>query len=213
MKLMLLNKIDLPREKIEKYGTKKLSDHELLAVLLGSGIKGVNVVVLAKKVLKLISHVGKDKISINHLLSVRGLGKIKSLQILSLLELIKRLNKELPQILSSTDIWKACADIRSSKKEHLVAFYLDTQNRVIAREIVSIGTLSASIVHPREVFEPAVKYSAASIILAHNHPSGYLGASDVDNSVTQKLKEAGILLGISINDHLVVTNTGFTSII
>lgn len=103
-------------------------------------------------------------------------------------------------------------DIKDSKKEHLVVFYLDTQSRLIERIIVSVGILDASLVHPREVFEPALRLHASSIIITHNHPSGSLEPSIEDVEVTKRLVKAGELLGVQVQDHLVITAKGFTSI-
>jgi len=213
MKLKSLAKIDLPREKLQKYGVNKLKDHELLALLLGSGIKNINVLELSKKILKTIANDGVDKITLEKLLEIKGLGKAKSSQIIAVIELGKRLHTDRnPEILSAQDIWNLCADFRNSKKEHFVAFYLDTQSRLIERQIISIGTLNNSLVHPREVFEPAIKLSASSIIIAHNHPSGVLVPSQEDKKVTERLKQAGELLGIEIVDHVILSKLGFLSI-
>lgn len=211
MKIKDLQKIDLPREKLQKYGVGKLADFELLAVLLGSGIPGFNVLQLSKKILQVVSKIGKEKITLDDLLKIKGLGKAKTSQILSVIELTKRLNADTPEILSADDVWKLCADVRESKKEHFIAFYLDTQNRLIERQIISIGTLNASLVHPREVFEPAVAHRAASIIVAHNHPSGSTEPSQEDREVTHRLREAGNILGIELSDHVIVAKTGFFS--
>ncbi len=202
-----VSKVDMPREKLEKYGPDKLTDSELLALLLGSGIKGLNVLQLSKKILRLIEKVGVEKITFRTLLEEKGLGRAKASQIIAVLALGKRLqNKEKPEILTPQDVWKLCADFRDSKREHFAAFYLDTQGRVIERQIVSIGTLDASLVHPREVFEPAVSLRAASIIVAHNHPSGNLEPSREDIEITKQLVEAGKILDIQIIDHVIVTD-------
>lgn len=203
-------KVDLPREKLEKYGTRRLADHELLAIVLGSGTKGLNVVALAKRVLKRLR--SGDR-TLDGLLAEKGLGKAKALQIIATVELGRRLQENGKQeILSAEDVWKQCADIRESKREHFVAFYLDTQGRVIERRVVSIGTLDASLVHPREVFEPAVTLHAASVIVAHNHPSGNLEPSEEDIEVTHRLVHAGKILGIGLSDHVVVMRDGWNSI-
>ena len=212
MKIKDLEKIDLPREKLAKYGSEKLKDHELLAILLGSGIKGLNVLELSKKILETIKKIEIKKITSADLIKIKGLGKAKAAQVFAMLELGKRLNSEnKPEVLSAEDVWKLCADIRDSKKEHFVAFYLDTQNRLIERQIISIGTLNASLVHPREVFEPTIKLSAASVIIAHNHPSGDIGPSLEDKVVTKRLKEAGKILGIDLADHVIVSKTAYLS--
>lgn len=211
MKIKSLPKIDLPREKLQKYGAGKLADYELLAILLGSGVEGMNVLQLSKKILQTISKIGKEKITLEDLLKIKGLGSAKSAQIIAVIELVKRLSIDMPEILSAEDVWKLCADIRESKKEHFVAFYLDTQNRLIERQIISIGTLNASLVHPREVFEPAVALHTASIIVAHNHPSGDTEPSHEDREVTKRLTEAGKILGIDLADHVIVTKSAYLS--
>ncbi|MFA7151504.1 MAG: DNA repair protein RadC [Candidatus Paceibacterota bacterium] len=213
MKIKDLAKVDRPREKLEKYGPDKLTNPEILAVLLGSGIKGLNVIELSKKIVKMIERTGANKISLDSLLKERGLGKVKALQVIAALEIGKRLNSEQkPEILSAEDIWNLCVDIRNLKKEHFVAFYLDTQSRLIERQIISIGTLNASLVHPREVFEPAVVLHAASIIVAHNHPSGDIKPSDDDLAITRRLIEAGKVLGIELVDHIIFSTSGFLSL-
>ena len=212
MKIKDLVKIDLPREKLEKYGVQKLADHELLALLLGSGIQGLNVLELSKKILKTIKKKGLARISLKDLIEINGLGKAKASQVIAVLELGKRLNTENSrEVLSPEDVWKLCVDIRESKKEHFLAFYLDTQERLIERQIVSIGVLNATLVHPREVFEPAVALHAASVIIAHNHPSGDLTISPDDREVTRRLIEAGKILGIEVVDHIIVTKSSHIS--
>ena len=210
MKIKSLPKVDLPREKLEKYGTKKLTNHELLAILLGSGIKGLNVLQLSKKILIAISKTGVDKITLRELLEIKGLGRAKASQVIAVIELGKRLHSDKnPEILCPEDVWRLCADFCDSKKEHFVVFYFDTQNRLIERQIISIGTLNASLVHPREVFEPAVRHSVASIIIVHNHPSGNLEPSLEDTELTKKLVHAGKILDILVSDHIIVTKNSW----
>ncbi len=212
VKLKDLSKVDLPREKLAKYGPEKLKDHELLAILLGSGIKGLNVLELSKKILNTIKKIRIKKVTLADLLAIKGLGKAKASQVFAVLELGKRLNAEnKPEILSANDVWNFCADIRSMQREHFVAFYLDTQNCLIERQTISIGTLNSSLVHPREVFEPALLFHAASIIIAHNHPSGKLEPSSEDREVTKRLIEAGKIIGIDIIDHIILCKTGYLS--
>ncbi len=212
MKLKDLSKIDLPREKLEKYGHQKLADYELLAILLGSGTKGENVLELSKRIIKIIKKTGPNKITIKNLLEIKGLGKAKASQIISTIELSNRFkNTDKPEILSPSDVWNFCSDIRILQKEHFVVFYLDTQNCLIERQTISIGTLNASLVHPREVFEPAISKLCANIIIAHNHPSGKLEPSEEDKQVTKRLVEAGKILGIEILDHIIVSKTGYFS--
>ena len=212
MKIKDLEKVDLPREKLAKYGSDKLKDYELLAILLGSGIKGLNVLELSKKILKAVEKAGIKNITLDNLLEIKGLGKAKASQVFALFELGKRLNTEnKTEILSAQDVWKLSTDICESKKEHFVAFYLDTQNNLIERQIISIGTLNSSLVHPREVFEPAIALHSASIIIAHNHPSQDLKPSTEDKKITERLIEAGKILGIEIADHVILSKSGFLS--
>ncbi len=133
-------------------------------------------------------------------------------QVFATLELGKRLNKDRKQeILSASEVWNFCADIRALQKEHFVAFYLDTQNCLIERQTISVGTLNSSLVHPREVFEPALLLHSASVIVAHNHPSGELEPSKEDREVTERLVEAGKLMGIDVLDHIIMTKSSFLS--
>ncbi len=207
-----LQKIDLPREKLAKYGSEKLKDYELLALLLGSGIKGLNVLELSKKILEVINKIGIKKITLQDLLKVKGLGKAKASQVFAVLELGKRLNtKNKMEILKAEDVWNFCSDIRGMQREHFVAFYLDTQNNLIERQTISIGTLNSSLVHPREVFEPALLFHSASIIIAHNHPSGELEPSAEDMEVTRRLIDAGRIIGIDILDHIILSKNGYLS--
>jgi len=211
MKIKELSKIDMPREKLQKYGVRKLADHELLALLLGSGIHGMNVLQLSQKILKAIKKIGLHKITLNDLLQIDGLGPAKAAQVIAVLEIGNRLNAEAPEIVAPEDVWRLCADVRDSKREHFLAFYLDTQQRLIKWQVVFIGTLNATLVHPREIFEPAVALHAASIIVAHNHPSGDLTPSTEDREVTKRLTTAGNILGIDITDHIIVSAKGWVS--
>lgn len=213
-KIKDLPAVDRPREKLLRYGPDKLKNEELLALVLGSGTKGVNVRTLAGKILR--DHKNNlSSITVEELTKIKGLGSAKAAQVIAVLELGKRLfqNKEATLILSPEDVWKKCEDFRGSKKEHFAIFFLDVRNQEIRRETISIGTLNASLVHPREVFEPAIRYSAASIILVHNHPSGDCTPSDEDRKVTDRLVEAGKLLGIEVQDHVIISSKRYKSIL
>ncbi|OGY17595.1 MAG: hypothetical protein A2784_00610 [Candidatus Chisholmbacteria bacterium RIFCSPHIGHO2_01_FULL_48_12] len=213
MKIKDLPKVDRPREKLEKYGPEKLSGSELLAILLGTGSKGINVVELANKILKKFSGDGISKANIVELKNTFGLGSAKACEIVACFELGRRFlqNKQSVLLLSPHDVWEELKDIRDNKKEHFVIFFLDARNQEIKREIISIGSLNANLVHPREVFEPAVRYSAAQIIVAHNHPSGDPEPSEEDLVITQKLREASKILGIELMDHVIVTKNIYLS--
>lgn len=206
-------KVDRPQEKLVKYGVKKLTDAELLAIILRTGTKDCNVIELSKKILRRF----KDRINeidIKSLKEINGLGEIKACQIIAALELSNRLSQEKikPRLISPQAVFDSVKEIRESKKEHLLAIYLDVKNREISREIISVGTLTASLVHPREIFEPAIRQLAAGIILVHNHPSGETEPSKEDIDVTKKLQKAGNLLGIEIVDHIIVSKGGYLSI-
>lgn len=213
MKIKDLPKVERPREKLMKYGPEKLNNAELLGILLGKGIKGKNAVELAKNLLKKFSEEKLVDVQFNELKNFSGIGTTKACQIIACLELGKRLfkGKKSRFVVSPKEIWEEMKDVRGGKKEHCFIFYLDVRNQIIKRELISIGTLNASLIHPREVFEPAVKFTAAQIILSHNHPSGDSSPSDEDIKLTKRLIEAGKILGIEIIDHVIVSDRGFTS--
>ena len=213
MPIKNVHKIEQPRERLEKYGAGKLLDSELLAILLRTGPRGTNVLELAKKLLKQYPGAKLAQTSFEELNTVHGLGPAKACEIVACFELGRRLLKDKTSVLvlSPRDVWEQLKNIRGSKKEHFVVFYLDTQNQEIRHEIISIGTINASLIHPREVFEPAIKHLASHIIIAHNHPSGSLDPSDEDLAVTKRLADSGRLLGIEVLDHVIVTNKSYTS--
>jgi len=213
VKIKDLPKVDRPREKLEKYGPEKLSNSELLAILLRTGGKGINVVEMARKILGKFSGSGLAKASFKELKNTFGLGTTKACEIVACFELSRRLlqNKKSRIYLTSKDVWNELKDIRNNKKEHFVIFFLDARNQEIKREIVSVGSLNANLVHPREVFEPAVRHLAAQVILAHNHPAGDPSPSREDSEITKQLVDAGKLLGIEVKDHIIVSKTNFFS--
>lgn len=214
MKIKDLHKIERPREKLQKYGPGKLSDSELLAILLRTGTKGVNVVELSRKILQKFSNGKIADASFDELKKTFGLGAAKACEIIACFELGRRKlsGKKAKLILSPKDVWENCKDIRDNKKEHFVVFYLDSRNQEIKREVISVGTLNANLVHPREVFEGAIRFSAAQIIVVHNHPSGSAEPSDDDIQITKRLIEAGKILGIEVLDHVIVTKEVYLSI-
>lgn len=214
MKLKEVPAVDRPREKLSKYGPDKLSDMELLAILLGSGVKGTNVVELSKKILKKFGEENISQASYLDFKNILGLGPTKACQLVACFELGRRFlkNKKHNLILSPQDVWESLKDLRDNKKEHFVIFYLDIRNQEIKREIISVGTLNSSLVHPREVFEPAIIHSAAQVIVAHNHPSGDPTPSDEDIEITKRLVKAGEILGIELLDHVVIGKDKFISL-
>lgn len=215
MRIKNIHKQDRPREKLERYGPEKLKDEELLAILLGTGAKGVNVIELSKKIVTKWRERGLATATLQELTHVYGLGKAKASEIVACFELGRRLlkDKEKRVLLTGKDVWERMVDIRTSKREHFVAFYLDSRDQEIKKEVISIGTLNSSLVHPREVFEQAITNHAASVIFSHNHPSGDSEPSQADIEMTKRLVHAGSILDISVLDHVIVTKDGWKSIL
>ena len=206
-------KIDRPREKLIQYGPEKLSNSELLALLLRSGNKDINAIELAGEILKKFGAKKLPNLIFKDLNKISGLGPAKACEIIACFELGKRLlkDKKAQIYLTPKEIWEELRDLRNHKKEHFVIFYLDSRNQEIKREIISIGSLNANLVHPREVFEPAVRNLTAQIILAHNHPSGDPTPSEDDLEITKRLVETGKILGIEVIDHIIVAKDNFFS--
>jgi len=202
-----------PREKLQARGAEALSDYELLMAIIGSGTQYADVTKLAREVQKLLKEKGSE-LAYEDLLSVKSLGPAKATNIMAGFELWRRQFEvsERPIIDSPEKAVEQLIDIRDKKQEYFVCLTLDGANRLIAKRIITIGTLTASLVHPREVFAEAITDRAASIIVAHNHPSGSLNPSTADLEVTQRLKEAATLLDIQLVDHIIVTDADFTSI-
>ena len=202
-----------PREKLQARGAEALSDYELLMAIIGSGVAGADVTKVARDVQKLLKEKSSE-LTLDDLLAIKGLGLAKATPIMAGYELWRRQFEvsERPIIDSPEKAVEQLADIRDKKQEYFVCLTLDGANRLIAKRIVTIGTLTASLVHPREVFADAITDRAASIIVAHNHPSGNLQPSQADRDVTDRLREAGELLGVTLLDHVIVTKDGFRAI-
>jgi DNA repair protein RadC len=204
-----------PRERMEKQGVKVLSDSELLAVILQKGTREENVIDMSNR---LISKYGVNKLSscsLKELQEIKGIGKAKASQIIALFEFNKRhsLSKQNGKpIKSAKDVFDyAHPKLDGADKEHFMILHLDTRNRVIKDEIISVGTLNSSLIHPREVFKSAIKESANSVILVHNHPSGESDPSKEDKAITEKLFSAGELLSIKVLDHVIIGNETYYS--
>ena len=202
-----------PREKLQARGAEALSDYELLMAIIGSGTAQADVTKIARDVRKLIAENG-SQLTYEDLLTVKSLGPAKAANIMAGFELWRRQFEvsERPIIDSPEKALTQLADIRDKKQEYFVCLTLDGANRLIAKRIITIGTLTASLVHPREVFAEAITDRAASIIVAHNHPSGNLEPSQADREVTERLRDAGDLLGVKLIDHIVVTKDSYSSI-
>lgn len=199
-----------PREKLARKGAAALSDYELLMAIIGSGNAQSDVTKIARDVRKLITDKGSE-LTYDDLLSIKSLGPAKSAQIMAGFELWRR-QFEVPErpIIDSPEAAVAqLGDIRDKKQEYFVCLTLDGANRLIAKRIITIGTLTSSLVHPREVFAEAITDRAASIVVAHNHPSGVLEASDTDTIVTRRLQESGGLLGVPVMYHVVLSKWSY----
>ncbi len=207
-----------PRERLISDGPESLANHELLAILLRTGTKDESVLQLANRLLNHFEGLRllKDA-TIEEITSIKGIGTAKAVQILAAIELGRRISRlqydERYVIRSPEDGAKyVMEDMRFLSQEHFVCLYLNTKNQVIHRKTVFIGSLNASIVHPREVFKEAIKRSAASIICAHNHPSGDPTPSREDIEVTKRLVECGRMIGIELLDHLIIGDRKFISL-
>lgn len=202
-----------PREKLQARGAEALSDYELLMAIIGSGTAQADVTKIAREVQKLLKEKGSE-LTYEDLLSVKSLGPAKATNIMAGFELWRRQFEvsERPIIDSPEKAVEQLSDIRDKKQEYFVCLTLDGANRLIAKRIITIGTLTASLVHPREVFAEAISDRAASIIVAHNHPSGSLNASTDDLQLTNRIKDSAELLGIPLLWHLLVTSKSYTVI-
>ena len=215
MKIKDLPKIERPREKLVAKGAENLKDSELLAILLRTGRAGKNVIEIASQILA--KHSKKRLLQMNYqdLLKISGIDSAKAVTLLAAFELSKRVlevnDTSSPTISNAKDAVAQLTDLRDLKKEHFVVLYLNARNQLVRKETVSIGTLNANLVHPREVFEPAIKHSAANIIVAHNHPSGDSKPSEDDLKITKRLIEAGKIMGIEIADHIIVAKNSHLS--
>lgn len=203
---------DRPREKLARKGPAALTDLELLQALIGSGNAQADVTQIARSILKLLKR--DRELTQDALEHVKGIGPAKLSELLAGFELARRylLEPDRPIIDSPASAVEQLGDIRDKKQEYFVCLTLDGANRLIAKRVITIGTLTSSLVHPREVFAPAIEDRAASIIVAHNHPSGNLEASDADIVVTARIKEAGELLGITLIDHILITKTSWKTL-
>ncbi len=205
-----------PRERLLAAGPSALSDGELLGLLFGIGSREKTAVELAGEVISEASGLhGLYDVSVHELMEVNGIGEAKACIILAAVELGRRIgqvrNPGRPVVSSPADVDRLLRGrIANLDRENFVVVLLNTKNEVIETPLVSVGTLSASLVHPREVFKPAIRASAASVILAHNHPSGKVEPSREDREVTRRLGEAAGVLGIEVLDHVIVGD-GFFS--
>lgn len=207
-----------PRERVLKEGASVLSNQELIAIMLRSGTSQESVLHLAQRLLHHFQGLRMLKdASVEELMEIKGIGQAKAAEILASLELGKRISRlqlaEREAIRSPEEGAELVMDeMRFLSQEHFVCLYLNTKNEVLHRQTVFIGSLNASIVHPREVFKEAFRYSAASVICFHNHPSGDPSPSREDIEITKRLVECGKMIGIEVLDHIVIGDQKFISL-
>ncbi|AYK14068.1 MAG: RadC family protein [Methanosarcina flavescens] len=206
-----------PRERLIRNGPESLSNAELLGVILRTGSREENAVSLANQILSKYNIKQLSLTNVSRLTQVHGVGKAKAAQIAAVFELALRLETfvEEPKrkICSPKDVYALMyPKMREQKKEKFITLCLDTKNQVLKEEVVSIGSLNASIVHPREVFKSALMESSASVIMVHNHPSGDPSPSREDIMVTEKIVEGGKLLGIDVLDHIIIGDGRYVSL-
>ena len=204
-----LPKSERPRERLKKYGADALSTQELLALILKTGVKGESVMVTATRLLSKFGNIKRiSEASLEELMEVPGIGLAKASQIKAAFELARRKDETSEKkvtIKSSSDVEKVVkSQLKGKKKEYFLVLSLDSRNNLINMSNVSVGTLNASLVHPREVFKEAIQSLAASIILVHNHPSGEAEPSEGDLQITKRLVEAGKIMSIEILDHIII---------
>lgn len=213
-----LNDTDKPREKLVRKGVEKLSEEELIAILLGSGSKKEDVLTVSKKLWTYISSLHRySELNINDLMTIDGIGLSKASTVIAALEFSKRLNVREKVDEFSVNSPKSVVDIfmnilKDELKEHFYVILLDTKNKIISWDEISKGDLNSSIVHPREVFKYALKLSANSIICLHNHPSGDPTPSVEDIKITKRLNDVGRLMGIELVDHIIIGYNKYVSL-
>ncbi|VVB84193.1 RadC-like JAB domain protein [uncultured archaeon] len=209
LRILDMQKEERPRERLIKNGAAALSDSELLAIILRTGSRQENVINLSQRLLSEYNLKQLSTINIAQLMNIHGIKESKAAQIAACFEIARRLesfNEEVkPKVNSPEDVYRRIYPrMREQKKENFIELCLDTKNQIIREEIISIGSLNANVVHPREVFKTALAVSAAHIIVAHNHPSGDPTPSREDIEVTKKLIEAGKIIGVDVLDHVII---------
>ena len=208
-----------PRERLQKHGAESLSAQELLALIMGRGIAGESVMVTAQRLLSRFDNLkGIADASLEELSQVRGIGLAKAAQFKAAFELALRVESysettARPSVKTPKDVANLVRGrLKGKKQEHFLAILLDSRGRLIKAPEISVGSLDASIVHPREAFREALSASAASVIFVHNHPSGDTTASEDDITLTQRLIQAGEIIGIDVLDHIIIGDRDYLSL-
>ncbi|GAK12596.1 LOW QUALITY PROTEIN: DNA repair protein RadC [Geomicrobium sp. JCM 19039] len=209
---------EMPRERLVREGPDKLSNQELLAILLRTGSRGETVLDQSQRLLTSFGGLLQLKdATVEELQAVRGIGFVKAIEIRATLELAKRIHtmntKEKWIISGPEDVTeRVMEEMRFLQQEHFIALYLNTKNQVMHKQTLFIGGLNSSIVHPREVFKEGIRRSAASMICLHNHPSGDPSPSKEDIQVTKRLVDCGNIIGIPVLDHIIIGDQCYVSL-
>lgn len=203
----------LPREKALKYGLSSLSDEELLAISLGSGTKGINVIGLSQKILNGKSFKELKNISLEDLKKIKGIGTTKALQVLSIIEIAKRMEdpEEKVKITSVSDAYSLLKYLSKESQEYMVGIYLNSSNELIAKEVIAKGSLNVVRVLPRDILYYGLKHNCNGIIIAHNHPNGSSKPSEEDINFTKKLSQLALEMGFELLDHIIVGKNDYFS--
>lgn len=216
-----LPKSERPRERLEKLGPESLSAQELLALILGRGVRGESVSMMAQKLLSYFGSLeGIMNASLEDLQSVKGLGLAKASQLKACFEVARRVftkseiseESKLKEITCAKEVYELVkSKISNYAKEHLIVLSFDSRNKFLGMDTVSVGTLNANLIHPRETFDTAIRHHAEHIVVVHNHPSGDCEPSEDDLEITKRLVESGKILGIEVNDHIIVCKSSYLS--
>jgi DNA repair protein RadC len=218
MKVWEMPWFERPGARLKRNGPEVLSDAELLAIVLGRGSTTENVIDCSRRVLRDANLNYLAELSVPELAKEFGDDEVKALKVSAMFELFRRTNRLKAsgfstKITCAEDVYHCFADrLADKKKEHFYVLCLDTKHRIIQEQLVSVGILDASLIHPREVFNPAIKVCSHAVILVHNHPSGEAEPSANDTEVTKVLSEAGRLLGIEVLDHIIIGKDGYASL-
>lgn len=218
MKIKDLPISERPREKLLEHGAENLSNEDLLAILIKSGCRNYSVKDIALEIIKRINNLNNlSDIRIETFSNIKGLGKVKIIELMASIELARRINlrKEIDYLEKLNEPEKIYLNnlylFKDKKQEYFYCLYFDNKNRLLERKLLFMGTINRSIVHPREIFKEAYLLSASSIVCMHNHPSGDLIPSSEDILLTNSLVEIGKIQGIRVLDHLIISNNGYYS--
>ncbi len=204
-----------PREKLRKYGPASLKNYELMAVILGKGTRREGVLELSKRIMSQYgAHAVFSRGDVDTLEKVLSLSPVQACQVVAALELGKRLFGSPTEVFLRfpDEVFEYAKDMARLKKEHLRGLYLDTRNKLLRDEVIAIGTLNASLAHPREIFHPAIELHAAALVLVHNHPSGDPSPSKDDIELTRQVREASKILDIDVLDHVIIGGHDYCSL-